>query len=632
MKKTRQILSVLLAVLMLVLSAPFAFAQETAYQVGDHIQFGSYPQTKVTDEETIAALDAAEKTWISYGYYVNGASSDFMKYADIAYNGDSYRAVTFSDYRPRWNNDPPSDTCQDTNGYLSNTVYYFKYEPLNWSVLDPATGLVLCEDIVDVQTFNNTHPFTDDDGITYWVDSTKQNYADDYSVSDIRTWLNENFYQTAFTQEQGSAIQTTTVKNNAGSTQFDDTYDKLFLLSIEDVLNTAYGFNSIFYENDAKRQATATDYAKCQGFEDYWWLRSGDDEGFYGRQFYYSARDCNAESGTASSFSAVYCACNGVRPACCLKGDLSEETITFQDPKTDKVTLKCEPGTFPNDAKLKVTTVDYEEIYRLMQQGIFFGTYDYYKAIGYDILIYGNSHSYQPQRPCTVRLWIPAGYDTDHMVIYHRDPVTGAKTKITNYHIEGNEAVFTTNLFSEYGIIDTTSLIGPHTHAYNYKEEITRTPTCIDPGEGIYTCECGESETRELGIDPTNHVNTENKAAVASTCTVKGFSAGVYCNDCKTWVSGHEEQPLAAHTPAAAVKENEIVATEEHGGSFDEVVYCSVCGSELSRVTKTTDPLTPETPTDIDIEPDDNQPGLITRIIDWFRSLIARILGFFGIK
>ena len=42
-----------------------------------------------------------------------------------------------------------------------------------------------------------------------------------------------------------------------------------------------------------------------------------------------------------------------------------------------------------------------------------------------------------------------------------------------------------------------------------------------------------------------------------------------------------------SHIPGAAVKENEVAATCTKAGSFDEVVYCTVCGEELSREAKT---------------------------------------------
>ena len=36
------------------------------------------------------------------------------------------------------------------------------------------------------------------------------------------------------------------------------------------------------------------------------------------------------------------------------------------------------------------------------------------------------------------------------------------------------------------------------------------------------------------------HENTETKPAIAKTCTTDGYTEGVFCNDCETWVSGHE--------------------------------------------------------------------------------------------
>ena len=41
------------------------------------------------------------------------------------------------------------------------------------------------------------------------------------------------------------------------------------------------------------------------------------------------------------------------------------------------------------------------------------------------------------------------------------------------------------------------------------------------------------------------------------------------------------------HTPKDAIRENEIAETCTSEGSYDEVVYCSVCGEEISRTPKT---------------------------------------------
>ena len=76
---------------------------------------------------------------------------------------------------------------------------------------------------------------------------------------------------------------------------------------------------------------------------------------------------------------------------------------------------------------------------------------------------------------------------------------------------------------------------------------------------------------------------------VPATCTKDGsHDEVIYCTVCKTEISrktiidkapGHKEQP--------AVKENVKDATCTVAGSHDEVVYCSVCKAEISRTTVT---------------------------------------------
>jgi len=43
------------------------------------------------------------------------------------------------------------------------------------------------------------------------------------------------------------------------------------------------------------------------------------------------------------------------------------------------------------------------------------------------------------------------------------------------------------------------------------------------------------------------HTNTQNVAAVPANCTASGFTAGVYCNDCETYISGHEVVDALGH-------------------------------------------------------------------------------------
>ncbi len=286
----KKFLATLLSAVTVIAVVPFIVSNidATDYAVGDIIEFGSYPQSEVTDEETLTALNSQKLNWVSYGYYSgdgNGSygsmiASDYMRYADEVYDGNKYRAVTFEFYRPWWTEEKSTTdtakTSQDDNGYYINTVYWFKYESIEWRVLDPETGLIICETIIDSQAYSNTiyegENLNGED--SYWNDEGYTNYANDYATSSIRKWLNDDFYNTAFTSEQKSKIELTTLDNSAYTNINNECYskyysasttDKIFLLSYDEAINSDYGFSSIYSDSDKARRAKGSDYAKCQG-------------------------------------------------------------------------------------------------------------------------------------------------------------------------------------------------------------------------------------------------------------------------------------------------------------------------------------------------------------------------------
>ena len=256
---------------------------------GTIINFGSYPQSRVNDTVTINNLDGVTKNWKSYNYYsgtgslLDGTmtSSDYMLYADFLYGGEKYRAVTFSEYRPKYTGytSSTSNSYQDDNGYYTNNVYYFKYEPLKWRVLASSTGLIVCDSAIDSQAYNNYVL----DGRYYWGDSNKNHYASNWEYSSLRAWLNNDFYNTAFSETQQNRIKEVTRENKSTYRSTYDsspTSDKITLLSYNDVLNTSYGFSSSNSDYDTARQRKSTDYAQCQGCRtstSSWWLRSPYD-------------------------------------------------------------------------------------------------------------------------------------------------------------------------------------------------------------------------------------------------------------------------------------------------------------------------------------------------------------------
>ena len=256
----------------------------SSYKAGDIIKFGWYPQSEVTDAEVISALNEIagdKKDWTSYDYYLGSDTftdgkmfpADYMCYKDVNYGSEKYRGVIFDSYRQLNTLSFLSENCQQMNGYIIDTIYWFKYEPIKWRVLDPSTGMVMSETVLDAQAFNNylleeniPDPYND---VTYWGDSAKTFYANNYEKSSIREWLNNDFYNTAFSPSQQEIIEYTELDNSAyliscSAYNSDSVNDKVYLLSCNDVLNADYGFSSSV-DDDIARQATGSDYAKCQG-------------------------------------------------------------------------------------------------------------------------------------------------------------------------------------------------------------------------------------------------------------------------------------------------------------------------------------------------------------------------------
>ena len=127
----------------------------------------------------------------------------------------------------------------------------------------------------------------------------------------------------------------------------------------------------------------------------------------------------------------------------------------------------------------------------------------------------------------------------------------------------------------------------------------TKAPTETEPGEETRTCKNDPSHIETRGISVLGHThNLTFVPAKNATCAEAGNKAYYTCSGCDKWfeeASGTAEItdkssvviPAAEHTPAEAVRENEVAATCCAAGSYDEVIYCSVCHEEVSREPKT---------------------------------------------
>lgn len=141
-----------------------------------------------------------------------------------------------------------------------------KKEDILWIVLDRDGNriLLLSKFILDSRVFQENHPsrkYPSKAVAIKWADCT------------LRTWLNEDFIQAAFSVQAQKLLRSThlVTPKNQGISGGPDTDDKVFLLSIPEV--------NKYLSNPALRGAEKTAYAKKQSNEsreklNWWWLRS----------------------------------------------------------------------------------------------------------------------------------------------------------------------------------------------------------------------------------------------------------------------------------------------------------------------------------------------------------------------
>ena len=109
--------------------------------------------------------------------------------------------------------------------------------------------------------------------------------------------------------------------------------------------------------------------------------------------------------------------------------------------------------------------------------------------------------------------------------------------------------------------------------------------TCTTPGltYGIHCERCGEILLAQQTVPALGH-DVAVDEAVEPTCTDTGLTRGEHCVRCGEVLIAQQIVPALGHKPGDEVIENYVDATFYAAGSYDVVVYCTVCNAELSRV------------------------------------------------
>ena len=219
------------------------------------LTYGLYPQKRVSDSLTLNSLNALGAAE-SNGWYL--------------LNGSYYAKTSASPYST-------SNVFDDNTKIVSKTTYWFKCEPIAWKILSFSSGeySLVSNLLLDAHRYNESYSGTKDGC-----------YANNYKNSEIRSWLNEEFYSSAFSLGN-SLIQAETIDNSASTTDSssnkyysDDTADKAYLLSYQDYLNADYGFSTSKYSSST-RECKTTDWARANGaycsassYKGWHWTRS----------------------------------------------------------------------------------------------------------------------------------------------------------------------------------------------------------------------------------------------------------------------------------------------------------------------------------------------------------------------
>lgn len=270
-------------------------------ELSKEIEFGLYPQSEIVDLSLKTSLGEFDKeSWIKYNYHIDNEVAEYMWYIDKYYEGDIYRGVYIEQYRPCVSDSTSTSSdmsFQDDNGYYISTVYWFKYEPIKWTVLkrEGNKALLLSKNILDSQMF----------------DFSSNNYAESY----IRKWLNNDFYNTSFTNIEKEKIQNYAVDNdltsmltNENSYACEDTNDKVFLLSIKDVTNIDLGFTADVSATQLRKKEVS-DYAKSQGILGSKWALRTPSEYSQGRVY-----RVDGAGQVRENYDIVEYTCYGVAP------------------------------------------------------------------------------------------------------------------------------------------------------------------------------------------------------------------------------------------------------------------------------------------------------------------------------
>lgn len=257
------------------------------------IFFGSFPQIEILDDVKNISVDdyAVDNSIVrdkeTYDGIIKLVEKDggISEDQDVIYNGEKYRLESDFNYKEYYGADFSKQSNKNQYyKYRLNDVKYriFKYAPIKWRILDvDGDTLTLISDKI---LMSMVYAF-----------KTEASWENSF----VRNYLNESFFNTAFTEDEKSAILKSKVKNKSNDyydmvSSGNDTEDYIFIPSNEEVFSTdtaaKYGFHEGSGVDDPTKRFRSTIYAKYMGA---WW---SPVDNYKGNSFWFMRTNGYSES------------------------------------------------------------------------------------------------------------------------------------------------------------------------------------------------------------------------------------------------------------------------------------------------------------------------------------------------
>lgn len=230
--------------------------------------------------------------------------------------------------------------------------------------------------------------------------------------------------------------------------------------------------------------------------------------------------------------------------------------------------------------------------------GLYLGTFGFQVAAG--TVISDDLLTFNPNPGLST--YYMGSNDTTRMFTFNgKVDMAGTADAAGTLKIAGNSAPETKSYTVNYVTEDGASLGTETVEEGKSPASVPALPTKAPDAAGHYsyawdtdpttaTISADTTFTAKLTTTPHNP-QTLDSDIVDATCGKDGSkTVTTSCSDCGYVISVENNVVIPAtnnHTPAAAVKENVKPATCETAETYDSVVYCSVCGQEISRTQMT---------------------------------------------